>query len=233
MGADLELVGFDDDELAELFADRSAGLTDPDEVPEPLPEPVTVPGDVWLLGPHRLVCGDSTDAEVVATALDGATPHLMVTDPPYGVSYDPAWRNRAGVSTPEAHRQGRERRPRRLARGLGAVPGRRRLCLARRAARRRGGREPRSPAASRSAPRSSGPRTGSSLGRGDYHWQHEPCWYAVAGRPAIGAAIASKPRCGRSRAAAQDAETVHGTQKPVECMRRPIENNSSARPGGL
>ena len=60
--------------------------------------PVSRPGDVWLLGRHRLVCGDSTDAEAVAAALGGVRPHLMVTDPPYGVDYDPAWRNRAGLS---------------------------------------------------------------------------------------------------------------------------------------
>jgi len=98
IGADLGLIGFGDDELAELFAGGNAGLTDPDDVPEPLPEPVTVPGDVWLLGRHRLVCGDSTDADTVTKALKGTIPHLMVTDPPYGVEYDPAWRNRAGVS---------------------------------------------------------------------------------------------------------------------------------------
>ena len=65
MGADLGLVGFGDGELAELFADASAGLTDPDDVPELLPEPVTAAGDVWILGRHRLVCGDSTDAGTV------------------------------------------------------------------------------------------------------------------------------------------------------------------------
>jgi DNA modification methylase len=55
-------------------------------------------GDIWLLGDHRLVCGDSTAPSAVAAALDGVKPHLMVTDPPYGVNYDPAWRNRAGIS---------------------------------------------------------------------------------------------------------------------------------------
>ena len=91
---DLSLLGFDN--LDALLA-RGAGLTDPDEAP-PLPdEPVSKPGDVWLLGRHRLVCGDSTDADTVAQALNGVAPHLMVTDPPYGVKLDPAWRDRAGI----------------------------------------------------------------------------------------------------------------------------------------
>src|SRR5690348_13831985 len=98
MGADLNLIGFDRAELMELFAEKHGGLTDPDDVPEPLPEAVSAPGDVWILGRHRLVCGDCTVAETVAMALGGARPLLMVTDPPYGVSYDPGWRNRAGVS---------------------------------------------------------------------------------------------------------------------------------------
>jgi hypothetical protein len=91
-GADLALFGFSDDEVASLTADRTTGLTDPDEVPELPAEPVSMLGDVWLLGRHRLVCGDSTDPRTVAKALRGAKPHLMVTDPPYGVEYDPAWR---------------------------------------------------------------------------------------------------------------------------------------------
>ena len=51
-----------------------------------------MPGDLWLLGKHRLLCGDSTNADDVERVLDGVKPHLLVTDPPYGVSYDPAWR---------------------------------------------------------------------------------------------------------------------------------------------
>src|ERR1700712_5561350 len=93
MVADLNLVGFDDDELAELLADRSVGLTDPDDVPEPLAEPVTAVGDAWILGRDRLVCGDSTAADVVAKSLNDVVPTLMITDPPYGVRYDPGWRN--------------------------------------------------------------------------------------------------------------------------------------------
>ena len=95
---DLGLTGFSDDELASLIADKTDGLTDPEAIPEAPADPVAVPGDVWMLGKHRLVCGDSTDADTVAKALNGVIPHLMVTDPPYGVEYDPAWREKAGVA---------------------------------------------------------------------------------------------------------------------------------------
>ena len=94
-GFDLSLTGFGEDELLGLFADANACLTDPDDVPEPPTEPVSALGDVWLLGRHRLVCGDATSEVDVSLALAGVRPHLMVTDPPYGVDYDPDWRNRA------------------------------------------------------------------------------------------------------------------------------------------
>ncbi|TFH44606.1 MAG: DNA methylase, partial [Lysobacterales bacterium] len=99
---DLSLTGFGEDELAALLADKTAGLTDPDDVP-PLPEaPVTVTGDTWLLGRHRLRCGDSTNADDVAALLAGVEPHLMVTDPPYGVNYDASWRAAPGSAGPNS-----------------------------------------------------------------------------------------------------------------------------------
>jgi len=62
------------------------GLTDPDEVPEVPEEPTTKPGDLWILGDHRLLCGDSTKAEDVERLMDGATADALVTDPPYGIN---------------------------------------------------------------------------------------------------------------------------------------------------
>lgn len=94
-GFDLGLTGFEADEIAGFLAEPTSGLTDPDDVP-PVPEtPGSRLGDVWILGRHHLVCGDSTDAGAVAAALGGVRPHLMVTDPPYGVNYEPRWRNAA------------------------------------------------------------------------------------------------------------------------------------------
>lgn len=86
-GFDLSLIGFSDLELGALLADKTAGLTDPDDVPD-VAEPVSVLGDVWVLGNHRLVCGDCTDIGVVESACGGTKAHICVTDPPYGVGFD-------------------------------------------------------------------------------------------------------------------------------------------------
>lgn len=91
---DLELTGFDLGEIGRLMAPPGE---DP-PAPEPPADPITEPGDLWTLGRHRLLCGDSTDAETVARLLDGAKPNLMVTDPPFGVNFDPQWRAEAAES---------------------------------------------------------------------------------------------------------------------------------------
>jgi DNA modification methylase len=98
LGFDLSLTGFGDMELAGLLAPGTQGLTDPDAVPDVPEEPVSRSGDLWLLGKHRLLCGDSTSPADVERLLAGVAPHLMVTDPPYGVDYRPDWRSKAGVN---------------------------------------------------------------------------------------------------------------------------------------
>ncbi|KKN69180.1 hypothetical protein LCGC14_0443560 [marine sediment metagenome] len=72
-------------------------LSEPDAVPDVVDEPYVLPGQLYALGPHRILCGSATDAEDVACLLGGAQPNLMVTDPPYGVNYDPEWRNDAAA----------------------------------------------------------------------------------------------------------------------------------------
>ncbi len=224
-GFDLALTGFDPDEIAGLLTDPTDGLTDPDDVP-PMPEvPVSQLGDVWLLGRHRLVCGDSTDPATVERALAGVRPHLMVTDPPYGVEYDPAWRNRAGVgSTARVGRvENDDRADWREAWVLfpgdvayvwhGAL---------------HAGTVADSLVASGFQIRAQviWAKDRLVLGRGHYHWQHEPCWYAVRGQ-GHWAGDRKQTTLWQIASRAQDAETVHGTQKPVACMQRPMENNSS------
>jgi DNA modification methylase len=94
---DLNLVGFDTHELDELLlGDALEGSED--IVPEPPTHPVTVAGDVWLCGPHRVLCGDATTPEAVARLLGERKPFLMVTDPPYGIELDSEWRDRAGLN---------------------------------------------------------------------------------------------------------------------------------------
>lgn len=87
LGFDLELTGFTDEEIKALMpVDVTEGLTEPDDAP-PLPDnPVTRPGDVWVMGKHRLMCGDSTSIDAVDVLMDGATVDMVYTDPPYGIS---------------------------------------------------------------------------------------------------------------------------------------------------
>lgn len=224
-GFDLGLTGFDGDELATLLADPTEGLTDPDETPAVQAAAVTEPGDVWLLGKHRIVCGDCTDPAVVAAALGGVRPHLMVTDPPYGVDYDPAWRNRAGVST--TTRTGKVENDHRAdwREAWALFPGEVAYVW-------HGALHATTVAESLTAcgfdirAQIIWAKDRLVLGRGHYHWQHEPCWYAVRGQ-GHWSGDRKQTTLWQIAGRSEDAETVHGTQKPVECMRRPIENNSS------
>jgi DNA modification methylase len=88
MQVDPALTGFSNEEIAALLSKPTEGLTDPDEIPEVPEEPISKPGDQWILGNHRLLCGDSTKAEDVIMVMDGKRASLMATDPPYLVGYD-------------------------------------------------------------------------------------------------------------------------------------------------
>ena len=92
----IELLGFDDDFLASLMIEEPGeGLTDEDAVPEPPETPTTVEGDVWVLGNHRLMCGDSTSIDAVDKLMDGKMADMVNTDPPYGVSYQSNMRTKS------------------------------------------------------------------------------------------------------------------------------------------
>ena len=85
---DIDMLGFGSEELEKLLGAEyhgNAGLTDPDAVPEPADEPITKPGDLWILGNHRLLCGDSSKPEDLDRLLGGAKLQLVNTDPPYNV----------------------------------------------------------------------------------------------------------------------------------------------------
>ncbi|MDP2737438.1 MAG: site-specific DNA-methyltransferase [Pseudorhodobacter sp.] len=198
-----------------------------DDIPEPPVTPVSVAGDLWLLGSHRLICGDSTSADVVGRLLGDVKPLLMVTDPPYGVEYDPSWRNQAGAA--KTKRTGKvlndDRADWREAWSL--FPGDVAYVW-------HGALHAATVADSLTA---AGFAVRSQiiwakdrlvLSRGDYHWQHEPCWYAVRVKgKGHWAGDRKQTTLWHISGKDQDAAPVHGTQKPVECMRRPILNNSS------
>ena len=239
-GFDLGVIGFSVDELASLLQ-RTDGLTDPDAVPEPPKNPTTILGDIWRLGRHRLVCGDSTSATDVALALNGVVPNLMVTDPPYGVEYDADWRNRATGSI--GKRLGGS-----WATSTGDVIGDAQVDWSEAYALFSGDVAYVWHAGNQAAP-VAGSLTHAGfhirgqiiwvkqnfvISRGHYHSQHEPCWYAVRkGQTGHWQGdrtqstvweIANRSAMGGRK---DDADTNHSTQKPVECMKRPIENNSS------
>ena len=218
-------------ELADVFASVTVeprnGLTDADALPPERPTAIQR-GDLFALGQHRLLCGDSTNAADVARVLGGTHPLLMVTDPPYGVEYDPAWRARAGVNLNTEK--------------LGVVTNDDRadwteawrLFPGDVAYVWHGGLKA-------SIVQTSLEQAGFlvraqiiwakdrlALSRGDYHWQHEPCWYAVRDG---GTGHRTDDRTQSTLwtiPARDDHGHGHGTQKPVECMRRPMQNHRAS-----
>ena len=228
---DLSLTGFDPHEIDKfLFGEMDDRKEE--EAPAVPKHAVTQVGDLWILGSHRVLCGDATSAAVVERLFESASPALMVTDPPYGVEYDPGWRDRAGLGKTRqsgavanddkvdwtaayklfpgdvayvwhAGVHGSE-----VAAGLEAAGFRIRSQII-------------------------WAKQHFALSRGDYHWQHEPCWYAVREGKSSGWSgdrtqstlweVANLNPFGGSA----EIASGHGTQKPLELMRRPILNNST------
>ena len=241
---DLSLTGFDLRQVAGYL--RTGPQAGEDDVPE-VAELVTKPGDLWLLGEHRLLCGDCTNAESVAAVLDGAKPRLMVSDPPYGVSLDSEWRDRAGINKvgpaePSYMKHRIEGHTETTISGdtradwsdaFALVPSLEVLYVWH--------------ATSHMVEVAQGIerigfelrqqliwfKTNAAISRSAYHWQHEPCWYAVRkGKTAnwqgtrdqttVWSAASPKMIMGGST---EDKEN-HPTQKPVELMRRPLLNHT-------
>lgn len=201
-------------------------------------EAITQLGDLYELGPHRLICGDSTEPDTVQKLLDGAEPILMVTDPPYGVNYDASWRNK---SLKKGSRTlGKVENDDKINWGLAwsLFPGsaayiwhaawfssevHKSLC----------------DAEFDIISQLIWSKQHFSLSRGDYHWKHEPCWYAVKkghkhnwqGARDQHTIWEISNLCAFGKSKDEDTRTEHSTQKPLECMVRPIRNNTAKGEG--
>lgn len=199
-------------------------------------EPITKNGDVWILGNHRIICGDSTDPLTVDKLLQDKKPVLMVTDPPYGVEYDPSWREGVDLgigkrSTGKVLNDDRAS----WSETYSLFPGD--VAYVWHSALHANtfyndlvncGFEVKSQII--------WAKQHFALSRGDYHWQHEPCWYAIRkgkkhnwqGKRDQSTVweIDNANSFGGGSAAVEEEQVGHGTQKPIECMLRPILNSS-------
>ncbi len=239
--SDLMDWGFTEEDFSFLKEEPVEGLCDPDDVPEAPEKPITVLGDVWVLGNHRVMCGDSTSADNVSKLLGDIKPHLMVTDPPYGVSYDASWREGhdlnigkkiGGKFSPRATGKVENDDRADWTEAWALFPGNIAYVW-------HGGLHSSEVAKSLEAcdfnlrAQIIWVKQHFVFGRGDYHWQHEPCWYAVKSKgnwagdrkqTTVWQINNNNPFGTGGKA---EEKVGHSTQKPVECMKRPIENNSS------
>ena len=242
---DLSLTGFDPKEIDDLLLDDAED--DRANATPPVPEiPVSRLGDLWVCGPHRVLCGDSTSPEAVARLLGERKPLLLVTDPPYGIELDSEWRDRAGLNgcgpteasymkhRTEGHTETTISGDTRadwseafeLAPSLQVAYVWHASVFTREVLnglQRIGFLYPQQIIWNKG-------RT--VLTRTHYWYQHEPCWYVRKknapwfGKPGENATIWDSPSPKFIMGGSDEEKFDHPTQKPVELMRRPILNHT-------
>jgi DNA modification methylase len=225
LAADLSVLGFSEKELAAALSAHAPGLTDEDQIPALADIAVSQTGDIWCLGAHRVACGDCTDAALVAALCNGQRPQLMVTDPPYGVEYDPEWRHRLGLNKSAKRGKIKNDENADWVAAWALFPGE--IAYVWHGALR-------ATIVAESLFKSGftiraqiiWAKERLVMSQGDYHWQHEPCWYAVR-KKGNWTGDRKQTTLWQIPTGNQDIETKHATQKPVECMRRPILNHSN------
>jgi DNA modification methylase len=228
-GFDLDLVGFDDEELARLLAQSATdGLTDEDAVPELTETPVTIPGDLWILGEHRVHGGDATSANDIAKLMAGEAADLVFTDPPYNVDYQGYTDERLTIQndkmTPEEFRQFLEStfRSYRTVVKKGAS-----LYVCHSSSMQREFQGAMETAGFEVRCQIISAKNTFAWGFGRYKFQHEPTFYSrVAGEKDPGYGDKSQSTLWEEKKLA--ANRLHPTMKPVELVERALVNSSKA-----
>ena len=230
---EIALTGFSPDELGDILNPGDiGGLCDEDECPSISEETRCVPGDLWILDNHRLFCGDSTQQTDVDRLLDDQLPNTMVTDPPYGVKLDMSWRDEARGGKNNANVVKNDDRADWYD-AYSLFPGS--IAYIWHASAftdvvmknlRDAGFETKQQIIWK--------KLHLVLGRANYHWQHEPCWYAVktgaksnwkGDRKQTTVWEISSPNM--SNSGSKDDKTEHPTQKPVELFERSIKHHTN------
>jgi DNA modification methylase len=227
---DLDLLGFDDDELATLLADENVaqGLTDEDAVPDVPQTPVSIAGDLWILGNHQLLCGDATTSADVARMLGADAADMVFTDPPYNVDYQGYTEARLKI---EGDRMSREqfqcflRNTFRSYRGV-VKPGAS-LYVCHSSSWQREFQNALEEAGFEVRCQIIWAKNTFAWGFGRYKFQHEPLFYAhVAGQKDPWYGDKSQSTLWEEKKPA--ANRLHPTMKPVELIERALVNSSKA-----